>query len=365
MTTDTTASPTYAPAVEAPTPRESTPDERPYPPSWVNRLLDAIERAPGPTWLAYVVIAAFFVVASGIYVAASYENPRPELYATQLFWGVFTPLTMWLMAYLGRVAGDAFDVFRPVMTLTDPELRRQRYELTVLPARAGWIILVVMVVATPAYYAVDPEGSAIIGLSPAGLAARAASEIFFAVLITALIVQSIRQLRSVERIHREATRLDLLRPAPLYAFSILTSRTAIVIALVFLLPMGPALEQGINLLTSVVWATAGVIVAIAVFVLPLRGMQRRIIGEKRRLQSEVGLRLETTMAAIHRAVDEDRIADASAMNDALAALMAERELVEKLPTLPWRPGTLGALVSAIVLPVALFLVQRALTQVFG
>ena len=36
--------------------RELMADERPYRPSWVNVLLDWIERLPGPTWLAYVVL---------------------------------------------------------------------------------------------------------------------------------------------------------------------------------------------------------------------------------------------------------------------------------------------------------------------
>lgn len=109
----------------------------------------------------------------------------------------------------------------------------------------------------------------------------------------------------------------------------------------------------------------GVVASVVVFVLPLRGMQRRIIAEKRHLQSEVGLRLETTMAAIHRSVDAGEIVEAGKMNDALDALIAERELVDKLPTLPWRPGTLRGLVTAIVLPLALFLVQRVLAEFLG
>jgi hypothetical protein len=61
-------------------------------------------------------------------------------------------------------------------------------------------------------------------------------------------------------------------------------------------------------------------------------------------------------------VDAGEIVEAGKMDDALHALISERDLVEKLPTLPWRPGTLGAVVSAIVLPLALFVVERALNQ---
>jgi hypothetical protein len=240
-----------------------------------------------------------------------------------------------------------------------------------VPSRGAAITLVIAAVTTPLYYVGDPVGSNIVGLSPAGLVGRYLAETFFGGLLLVLIYQSWRQLRIVGRIHSGATRVDLFRPTPLYAFSVFTSRAAIVIALVFIIPTLVAVADAPATMSTglfwlwVPWIAGAIAAATIVFALPLRGMQRRIIAEKRRLQSEVGLRLETTMSAIHAAVDRGEIVEASRMNDALAALIAERELVEKLPTLPWRPGTLGALVSAIVLPLALFLVQRGLTQFLG
>jgi hypothetical protein len=178
------------------------------------------------------------------------------------------------------------------------------------------------------------------------------------------VYQSIRQLRAVSRIQAQATHVDLLRPAPLYAFSILTSRTAIVIALVFLLPTSITLQS----FTSqtwwiwVPWIGGGVVAAVAVFVLPLLGVQQRIVAEKERLQAEVGLRVAATMEAVHRSVDEGDLAQASALNGTLSSLIAERDLVSKLPTWPWQPGTGRAVVSAIALPIGLWLTTRALER---
>lgn len=106
----------------------------------------------------------------------------------------------------------------------------------------------------------------------------------------------------------------------------------------------------------------GVIAAAAVFVVPLRGMQRRILAEKRRLQAEVGFRLEATIEAVHRAVDEGDLPAAAKMHDALGVLLMERDMVDKLPTLPWRPGTLGGVASAIALPLGLFVATRFLDR---
>jgi hypothetical protein len=345
--------------------------DRPYAPGWTNRLVAWLERLPGPTWLAYVGLAAIGMAAQSL-VFLGLTELRSEDVLVAAFWAITLPLGVWLVGYLADTAGSALDTFRPALEIApDVELARLRYELTTVPARGAAIILVLTALATPLYYVTDPVGSNITGLSPAAMGGRYLAETFFGALIVVLIYQSWRQLRIVDTIHAGATRLDLFRPAPLYAFSVFTSRAAIVIALVFIVPTlvavadAPVSSGTGNLVLWVPWVAIGIVAAALVFALPLRGMQRRIIAEKRRLQSEVGLRLETTMAAIHRAVDDGRIGDASGMSDALAALIAERELVEKLPTLPWRPGTLGALISAILVPLALFLVQRALTQFLG
>lgn len=77
---------------------------------------------------------------------------------------------------------------------------------------------------------------------------------------------------------------------------------------------------------------------------------------------EVGQRLEATIDAVHRAVDNGDLANADALNKTLATLMAERELVHRLPTWPWQPGTIGAVVSAIVLPIGLWFATRVLER---
>jgi hypothetical protein len=346
------------------------PEERPYRPGWTNLLVDWLQRLPVPTWLAYVGLAAIGMAVQSL-IFLGQANVRPEDVLVQAFWAIVLPLGVWLLDYLATTAGSALDAFRPALAIaSESDIARLHYELTTVPALGAAIILVFVAVLTPLYWVGDPVGSNIVGLSPIGLAGRYLGEVFFGALVLVLVYQSWRQLRIVNRIHSGATHVDLFRPAPLYAFSVFTSRAAIGIALVFIIPtMVAVTDAGASLTSNVFlwapWITLGVVAAAAVFALPLREMHRRITAEKRRLQTEVGLRLEATMAAIHRAIDADEIVEAGKMDDTLHALISERDLVEKLPTLPWRPGTLGALVSAIVLPLGLFLVQRVLSQFLG
>ena len=112
-----------------------------------------------------------------------------------------------------------------------------------------------------------------------------------------------------------------------------------------------------------VWLAPVAIIAVAAFVGPLLGMHGRIADEKGRPEPRWARRIGDTMAAIHDSVDRRERADADALNKTLASLIAERELVGRLPTWPWQAGTLGAVVSAIVLPVALWFVTRLLERV--
>jgi hypothetical protein len=338
--------------------------ETPYRPSWVDGLIGLLEGLPGPVWLAYLAIAAIVGSASVSLVIIS-EEPTAGAIAANAFWGLTLPLTLWLVHQLAGVAADALDEFRPSLTVTDTEAARLRYELTVIPATPALVILAFSAVFTPLYWWYDPVGSVVVGLSPVALVGRFFSESFFGALLMVFAFQSIRQLRAVDRIHRSATRVDLFRPAPLYAFSVLTSRTAILLALVFTVPTAVAAAQAGGeggSLWFVGFAGIGVLMAAIVFVVPLLGMRRRIAAEKVRLQGEVGSRIASTIGAVHAAVDAGDLAAAASMNDALAVLIAERDLVDKLPTFPWRPGTLGAVATAIALPLALSIATRLLER---
>jgi hypothetical protein len=97
--------------------------------------------------------------------------------------------------------------------------------------------------------------------------------------------------------------------------------------------------------------------AIAAFVLPLQFVRRRLVAEKRRLLAEADRRLESTLARLHHSLDEAQMTEIDHFDHALAALSAEREALNKIPTLPWRGTTLSAFLSAILLPLALFVLQ--------
>ena len=110
---------------------------------------------------------------------------------------------------------------------------------------------------------------------------------------------------------------------------------------------------------------SGLAIAVATlaFLLPLMGMQHRLASEKARLADSVNSRIEAAMARNHDAMDAGNLAEADQLGKMFATLTQERDLVNHLRTWPWSPGTLNVFVSAIALPIGLWIATRLLGRV--
>lgn len=337
---------------------------RPYSPSWVNLLTAWIERLPGPTWVAYAVAMALGVLLSAVGATLEVAAPSNNAVASTAYYGALPFAVLALIHSLDRTASGALHALRRHLEMDDGEVSDALHQLTVAPARPAALIALFSALVTPLGYAMDPVGAGIVGYSPQGLVFRWFWESLVTSVFLVLVYHTIRQLRLIGRIHEQVREVDVFDQGPLYAMSKVTSRTAIglVILLVpslFLLPS----EAGVSyLVISAAWYGMAVVIAAAAFFLPLWGMHDRLAAEKRRLQGEVGRRLTATIDAIHAAVDAGDGPGIEARNRALATLIAERDLVNRIPTWPWSTGALTGFVSAVLLPIGLWVATRTLER---
>jgi len=93
--------------------------------------------------------------------------------------------------------------------------------------------------------------------------------------------------------------------------------------------------------------------AVACFILPLRGMHRRLIAEKNRMLADASSRFETLLARLHERVDRGDLADADKLNAQIASVAAEREAVARISTWPWELTTLTAFLKNVPAPTEL------------
>jgi len=340
--------------------------QRPYAPGWFDLLLDWIDRLPGPNELFPI---GLFVLQLAWVTGFLWWNgrlPVGSLDLSRTYFVAIAPYLLWVRLHLDEMAGAAMDAFRPALTVTDAEFQRLRYELTTLPARITWIVTAIAVVAWLANAAITPDwvvqqfapsrASYVLVIDPVASFAMA--------VIAISMAQTARQLWMVDLIYGLATKISLFRAKPLYAFSALAARSGMsfVVLSYAIVAIRPEIVSTSPVVGLIV--VAMVPTAVACFVLPLRGMHHRIAAEKDRLLTEASTRYETILARLHERVDENVLTDADKLNNQLSSIAAERDALAKISTWPWEGATMTGFVSALVLPVLLLVLQRALTR-FG
>ena len=337
---------------------------RPYPPSWVNVFTAWIAALPVPAALVYLVIGAVMVVSANAQNWIAGSEPFPNLTLELSYWGALAAALLALIPYLDRVAVSSLESFRPALEGADMDFDALEYELTVIPGRPALVVTGLAVAAVLSGFVSNPGGSGVAGLPLVALVLVAAGWSLVVSMIFLLMYHTLRQLRAVVRIHTMAPRVNLFRPAPLYAFSQLTVRTGIAFVLIVstTVLLDASNLEARPLVITVPFLVGGITVATAAFVVPLLGMHRRLTAEKKDLEWQVGQRLEGAIAEVHRAADAHDLSQADGLSKQLTSLIAERDVVAKLPTWPWHPGTVGVFLTAIVLPVGLYVVTRLLQR---
>ncbi|MDQ3871979.1 MAG: hypothetical protein M3301_10255 [Chloroflexota bacterium] len=331
----------------------------PYRASWVDYLTDAIDRLPISGWACYALLVGGGVLLINAMGWIGGQYPPGTFDLRRSGYPVHGVYMLALVHYLNGVASSKIATFRPALDVDPQEFRRLHYQLTTLPsgrgalAGLGGVSFVALIVAS------DPPDAGIGTLSLAVLIGGFLVEALTIALFAVLIYHTIHQLGMVSRIHALASRIDLFEPGPLYAFSHLTARTGI--GLVVLTAYSFLIDPSINPVAVGLTALVAVVAA-AAFVLPLEGMHRRIVVEKERLQLEANRRLKVALAQLHQSVDERDLSIADGLNKTLESLQLERDAIARMPTWPWEPGTLRAFVSALLVPIVLWLIIRALER---
>jgi hypothetical protein len=325
----------------------------------VDRAVGWLERLPGTAvpWIigAVAVLGLMSHLASWLSGETPVGEPRAELLYPLPYLAFF----LTLIAVLDSVARSAFDEFRASLDESAETIGRLRADLTSIPDIPAAIAIFAWAVVINGPAAQDPTsvdaGAPVTGIALATLWFMTNTA------LALLLVHTLGQLRQVGRLQAKVARVNLLDPGPINAFSRLTAATAggiLMIGVLFAVvessnpsPVGVAVELAIAVL------------AVAFFVLPLRGMHGRLSSEKGRLLGEANARLRLTLDRIHQMVDADDHGRADDLQRTETALLAERDLYLHISTWPWSTGTFRALASAVMLPIFIGVVLRLLGRV--
>ena len=335
------------------------------PPSFVDRVMDFFSGLPIPYWLAYLLL--FLLQSSLSLIIAWIDGWLPTYTFSPLvlllpFW-LWAPLAM--MTYLDRLALQALNTVRPLLEISDSELENLQREYTCMPQRSVLIsaavwsaVYFILVYLVRDSFFVQYHISTLFSvfIISSGLLSYAVGGVIY--------YHSLRQLRLVNRTVRLLGQVNLFRLDPYYAFSKVTAQTGIawVILLSFTLLTFPIQVAVIPVIVLLIGQAS---LSLSAFVLPLWVVHQRLTAEKRRLLNAHDQRLESLLAQLHQRLDQQELEGVGQLHTAMSALQAEREVLNRIPTWPWRAGLLTGFLSALVLPIFLFILQLVVGKLLG
>jgi hypothetical protein len=203
------------------------------------------------------------------------------------------------------------------------------------------------------------------GLPPVTLALAFVIQLVVATVVLQVVYRLVRQVRLVREILERHVDVDVFRPGPLHAIAALTARPGAILTLLLAttVVVVPITTDPVAFLVA--WGPALLlppIIAIGAFVAPLTGAHARLEAQKDQLQDATEQRIRGLLDDLNGDVDSRDLARMDAYNKALASLLVERDILTKLPTWPWSLGTLRSFLSAILLPLTLFVLQQVLSR---
>ena len=149
--------------------------------------------------------------------------------------------------------------------------------------------------------------------------------------------------------------------SPLYAFSGLTSQTAVGLLIydyMWFVTAPELLSTSAGIGMTVFFA----VVSIVTFMWPLLGVHGRLVQEKQRLLRESSQRLGAMIAELHGRVDAGELHSRDELHVIIGSLESEKSMLTGIPTWPWRPATLRGFVTALLLPLVVFVLQFVLQR---
>lgn len=105
--------------------------------------------------------------------------------------------------------------------------------------------------------------------------------------------------------------------------------------------------------------------AVLSFIWPLWGIHRRLEQEKERVAEENSRRLEQAYRGLHARLDRGDLTEMTEFWHSISAMLDFRNEIRAVSTWPWKAGTLRSFLSALLLPIALFLLQELLSRVLA
>jgi hypothetical protein len=325
----------------------------------VSAFLDAVYALPWHGWWVFPVMA-LAILGWGLAVLWMSGNLATGavalVFATAVPYG---PFQLFGVAIARVTSARALDDFWPATGWPDAERADWHHRFAYAPPAweaiafvvggfAGFASLLASPVVTQAPD--DARAAVILACLPGFVLGYAVGGV--------AIVLLVRWAWLVSRIHGLATAIDPFDPGPIHAFSRLTSMLGLFALVIVYYSFSVNAANQTGNIPSLAFLATAMVLGTAAFVVPLWGIHQRLTAEKDRLALEVESRTTAVTDELYARIDAGDLAATEVVEHALVSLGTVRQRIAAIPTWPWSPQLFRGFVSALVLPIAVFVVTR-------
>jgi hypothetical protein len=342
-----------------------------YPPSWVDRLTDWIDRLPFPVWVFYVGL--YSIAAVGLHVATWLNGTSPWGTPSfiQFYSAIWPPIVLYVIHDTDRLAANAVSRIAPLVRSKSGQLKILAYEITTMPSPIVLVIYLLSAAMMSLFAFQDPRF--VFYEPPAGDIHPVAFALafFFGVssysMAPVIVYHGIRQLGLIRKAYSLVDVVSIYHQQPLYAFSGVTMRTAgYFFLMVYISYLGEFLydasasEAALNVVLS------AIMIPISVFIvlIPLLGIHRRLADAKLDALEKNSDHIEKTQTLLHDAIDKKNYTKIKGVDGALASLYRVQDQLKTIATWPWPAGAFRNFLSAVLIPMILWLLQNLVNRLF-
>ncbi len=338
-------------------------DPAPFRMHWSDSLLRWIRSLPLPSWLFYLLLFLFsallFSILTWLEGESTFGTVRP-IHFLAGFW-----LVAYLLAnhFLIVSASTALREFRASYSFSDEAYRQRQFEIMHIPRGPGnlWALVGALIGVVVGLYAVihlsSPFELPIAGMVLFG----AINSPFF----TLALYRIYHQMKIVVGLFDSIESIDLYDLGSIYALALFPARVAMLIILTFWVNPFLILFPGTLADPYLRFMFAFLSISAVIVIIPLRSVSERIRDEKEALLRENGRELASAREELYHQLHKEGGSEIQELEKGIQALFEFRRSIEGISTLPWKPETVRWLVTVLLLPMMLMMIQFLLQRFYG
>jgi hypothetical protein len=257
---------------------------------------------------------------------------------------------------------DALANFRNLLHLSRDKFQKLEYEFSVLPVSRVNTLTVIALVASIGLAYVSPDLFGIsVPMSLGYLVSQTLSWFFslFGALI--LVYRLIHQVRKVEKIYDLVRKIDLYNLGPIYSLSSFMAKASLI--LLFILYSNLVSDPSNLEISGFIQGSIVIsIIALAGFIWPLLGINRRLVEAKAELMQESGMQVRAAFDRLGSEQKSKNLARIVNTRQLIDAVTKKREYIQNIPTWPWQAGTFRNVLLGVFLPIFIWIIQQVLER---